>query len=207
LILIHGFWLDGSSWDALELEDATALTLPRGPHITLRDHVDAVVAAIDAAKAPVTLVAHSGGAAPAHAAVDMRPSKVARVFYVDAVPPGQGEVVNAQLPIVDGEIPLPDWSVFDAPDLVDLDREAFAARALPTPARVATDPQQLSDERRYDVPVTVICCEFSPEELQEWMAGGFAPELARIKDVSYVHLPTGHWPQFTRPRELAALLS
>lgn len=28
-------------------------------------------------------------------------------------------------------------------------------------------------------------------------------ELARIRDVEYVDLPTGHWPQFTRPAELA----
>jgi predicted metal-binding protein len=28
-------------------------------------------------------------------------------------------------------------------------------------------------------------------------------EFARIRDVEYVDLPTGHWPQFTRPEELA----
>ena len=27
-------------------------------------------------------------------------------------------------------------------------------------------------------------------------------ELAKIRDVDYVDLPTGHWPQFTRPEEL-----
>ena len=27
-------------------------------------------------------------------------------------------------------------------------------------------------------------------------------ELARIRDVGYVDLPTGHWPQFTKPAEL-----
>ena len=34
---------------------------------------------------------------------------------------------------------------------------------------------------------------------------GLAPlrELAKIRDVEYVDLPTGHWPQFTRPVELA----
>jgi hypothetical protein len=30
----------------------------------------------------------------------------------------------------------------------------------------------------------------------------YVRELAKIRDVSYVDLPTGHWPQFTRPREL-----
>ena len=34
---------------------------------------------------------------------------------------------------------------------------------------------------------------------------GLAPlrELAKIRDVEYVDLPTGHWPQFTRPADLA----
>jgi hypothetical protein len=67
---------------------------------------------------------------------------------------------------------------------------------------VATGPQQLSDERRYDVPITVIACEFPSEKLKEWMAAGHLEELARIRQVDFVDLPTGHWPQFTRPQEL-----
>jgi len=40
--------------------------------------------------------------------------------------------------------------------------------------------------------------------LHEWIAGGhpFVAELGRMKDVEYVDLPTGHWPQFTKPDEL-----
>jgi hypothetical protein len=52
------------------------------------------------------------------------------------------------------------------------------------------------------VPATVIACEFTAAMLREWMAAGHAAELARIRDVSCVDLPTGHWPQFTRPRDL-----
>ena len=70
--------------------------------------------------------------------------------------------------------------------------------------RVASDRQHLSDERRYDVPVTVIACEFSSAMIREWMEQDHPAvrELARIRDVDYVDLPTGHWPQFTRPAEL-----
>ena len=31
-------------------------------------------------------------------------------------------------------------------------------------------------------------------------------ELARVKDAELVHLPTGHWPQLTRPRDLAEVI-
>lgn len=223
LILIPGFWLDASSWDPVVpvLTEAGhrchALTLPGmratdsdRSRVTLRDHVDAVVKTIDAldpAEGRVVLVGHSGGGAVAHAATDARPDRVARVVYVDSGPLGAGAAINDQLPAADGEVPLPDWSAFEAEDLVDLDdalRAAFRARAIPTPVRVARDPQQLFDERRYDVPVTVIACEMPSAMLRDWVAQGhpYVAELARIHDVAYVDLPTGHWPQLTRPVDL-----
>ncbi len=63
------------------------------------------------------------------------------------------------------------------------------------------DPQQLSDERRYDIPVTVIATEFTSEMLRKWIEQGEEPvrEFTKIREVEYVDLPTGHWPQFTRP--------
>ena len=220
IILIPGLWLDGSSWDevAPALKQAGhrvhALTLPGyesadadRSSIRLRDHVDAVIAAVDEADGPVVLVGHSGGGAIAHAAADARPDRIARVVYVDAGPLGDGRAINDELPVVDGEIPLPDWSEFGEEDLRDLDdglRQAFRARALPSPKAVAYDPQALADQRRYDVPATIIACEFSSEQLREWIAQGhpYVAELAAMHDVEYIDLPTGHWPQFTRPAEL-----
>ena len=223
IILIPGFWLDASSWAEVvpALDQAGhrthALTLPGmeskdadRSEIALRDHVDAVVEVIDSldpADGKVVLVGHSGGGAVAHAAVDARPDRVSRVVYVDSGPLGDGGVINDELPSENGEIPLPDWAIFDDEDLVDLDdelRAAFRERAIPTPIHVASDPQRLSDERRYDVPVTIIACEFPSEMIRKWMEQGhpYVRELAKIHDVEYVDLPTGHWPQFTRPEDL-----
>jgi pimeloyl-ACP methyl ester carboxylesterase len=223
IILIPGFWLDASSWDEVvpALEKAGhrihPMTLPGlesrtadRSGITLRDHVDAVVAKVDALTAgggQVVLVGHSGGGTVAHAVVDARAERVARAVYVDSGPMAHGGASNEELPVVDGGVPLPDWSAFDDDDLRDLTDELqadFRARAIPTPARVARDPQQLSDERRYDVPVTVIACAFPSSEFKRYAEKGFPmlSELTRIRDVSYVELPTGHWPQFTKPREL-----
>src|ERR1700678_1081592 len=224
IILIPGFWLDASSWEevvpALERAGhrAHALTLPGmdskdadRSEITLRDHVDAVVEVIDSfdpAGGQVVLVGHSGGGAVAHAAGDAPPARGARVVYVDSGPLGDGGVITDELPAENGEVPLPDWPLFDDEDLVDLDdelRAVFRERAIPTPAHVTSDPQQLSDERRYDVPVTVIACEFPSAKLREWMEQGhpYVRELAKIREVDFVDLPTGHWPQFTRPEELS----
>jgi pimeloyl-ACP methyl ester carboxylesterase len=225
IILIPGLWLDASSWnDVFPVIEAAGhttypLTLPGmqsvdtdRSDITLRDHIDAVVAVIDSLGDGVVLVAHSGGALVAHGAVDARPDRVARVVYVDAVPVGDGGVINDELPTDNGDVPLPDWSLFEEADLVDLTdelRDRFRSRAIPSPVHVAQDPIHLTDERRYDVPVTVIACEFPSAQIQEWIGQGvpYVKELATIRDVQYVDLPTGHWPQFTKPTELGEAIT
>lgn len=222
IILIPGLWLDASSWEQVvpHLEQAGhrthPITLPGMESkdadrsgVTRSDCVDTIVAAIDAANGPIALVGHSMGAGLAHAAVDVRPDRVARAIYVGGFPDAEGS--SAEFSSVDGEIPLFAWSDFDEADLTDLDAEArarFEERAIPSPARMTSDPQRLSDERRYDVPVTVVCTEFSADRLREWIEDELEPvrELHRIGDVTYVDLPTGHWPQFTRPAELAQVI-
>lgn len=225
IILVPGFWLDASSWSTVTppLEAAghrvRPLTLPGlesvdadRTQIGLRDHIDAVVAEIDASEEPVVLVGHSGGGAIIYGAIDARPDRVVRGIYVDAGPLADGACINDELPAANGEIPLPDWSVFEEQDLVDLDdelRERFRARAVPQPQGVAVDKQRLSaDDRRLSVPATVIACEFSSEMLRGLMEQGhpYVAELTRLIDVEFVDLPTGHWPQFTKPAELGAVL-
>lgn len=223
VILVPGLWLDGTSWEKVipglvaAGHNARAVTLPGmvagadRSSITLHDHVDAVASEIDFSEGKVVLVGHSVGCGICHAAVDARPDRVARAIYVGGFPTGDGGQLGDDFPATNGEVPLPDWSVFGAEDLADLDdgaRDAFRARAIPSPAQVIKGPQRLSDERRYDVPVTAIATEYTSAMLQDWIAKDMAPvrEFAKIRDVEYVDLPTGHWPQFTRPDDLAAAI-
>jgi len=167
----------------------------------------AVAGAVAGAEQPVVLVVHSGAGAVASGVADRLPEGLRRIVYVDSGPLGEGGLINDELPAENGEIPLPDWSLFEEEDLVDLDddlRAAFRARAIPTPEHVATDRQRLGDERRYDVPVTIIACEFPSARVKEWVEQDHPAvrELARIREVAYIDLPTGHWPQFTRPAGL-----
>lgn len=222
VILIPGFWLDASSWQAVlpPLHEAGhtthPLTLPGlegrdadRAGITLQDHVDAVVAEIDRIDGPVALVGHSGGGPIAYAAADARPERVHRIVYVDAGPLSPGSPINDELPVEGDGIPLPDWGAFDEAELVGLDeaaREAFRERSVPQPVRVATDGQALHDERRHAIPSTIIATAMPGETLQQLVEQGhpYVAEFARLTDVEVVDLPTGHWPQFSRPEELGA---
>jgi pimeloyl-ACP methyl ester carboxylesterase len=224
IVLVPGFWLDASSWSEVTPPLIAAghrvhsLTLPglesrsaSRAGIGLRDHIDAVVAAVDAIEQKVVLVGHSGGGAIIHGVVDARPARIARAIYVDSGPLGEGGVINDDIPVEGDDAPLPPWEFFEDEDLIDLDedrRAAFRARAIPEPAAVTSDQQHLTDERRYDVPATVIACEVPSSVFRDAIAAGqpFVAELARIRDVDFVDLPTGHWPQFTKPNELASAI-
>ncbi|MFC7546984.1 alpha/beta fold hydrolase [Plantactinospora sp. GCM10030261] len=219
ILLIAGLWLDGSAWDEVvaPLERlghrATPLTLPGqgdgSTSATLDDQLAAVVAAVDAASGPVLVVGHSAAATLAWMAADARPERVARVVLVGGFPSADGEKYAAFFDLVDGVMPFPGWGPFEGPDSADLDEDArrrIASAAIPTPAGVAQGVVGLTDERRYDVPVTLVCPEFTPDQVREWIAAGELAELARAKHLDLVDIGSGHWPMFTRPAELARLL-
>lgn len=225
IILVPGFWLDASAWDAVApvLRDAghdvIALTLPGleshdvdRSNIGFADHVGAVVRAIDSTDGELVLVGHSGGGPIVHAAADARLERIARVIHVDTWPGTPGRCINDSMSVVNGEIPFPAWDEFDDEDLVDMDeaqRDSLRARAVPQPAKVATDLQVLVNEARHDLPTTVIACEFPSIQLREWMADGAESlrELSEMGNVTYMDVPTGHWPMFTKPAELSAAIN
>ena len=48
--------------------------------------------------------------------------------------------------------------------------------------------------------------QISPEQAREWIDSGEVPELAAATRLQLVDLDSGHWPMFSAPQELAALL-
>jgi pimeloyl-ACP methyl ester carboxylesterase len=220
ILLIGGLWLDGSAWDAVvpRLRDLghrpVPLTLPgqgaEPAQATLADQRAAVVAAVDAAAGRVLVVGHSAASTLAWMAADARPDSVARVAMIGGFPSSDGDAYASFFEVVDGVMPFPGWKAFEGADSADLDaqrRQAIETAAIPVPGAVAKGVVQLHDERRFDVPVTLICPEFSPAQAKEWVDGGEVPELSQARHVDYVDINSGHWPMFTRPVELASLLA
>ncbi|HWK77543.1 alpha/beta hydrolase [Microbacterium sp.] len=223
IILVPGLWLDASSWDdvvpALEAAGLhpVPVTLPgvgepaeTSAGIGMSEWVDAVVQQIDAASEPVVLVGHSGGGNVVWGAADARADRVARVIFVDTVPPPPESSIS-EFALVDGVIPFPGWDFFPDQDVYDLD-EQTRARTLPltrsVPAHVPTEPIQLSGAR-HTVPVTMLMGGMSAEELEseldQW--GAYGDEYRALRDVTVTKVGSGHWPQFSQPRRLGELIA
>jgi pimeloyl-ACP methyl ester carboxylesterase len=221
IVLVPGFWLGAWAWDevaaALRADghDVTALTLPGlesadadRSAITLSDHVDAICDAVTATGSPVVLAVHSGTGFAGYAASDRIPERIAAMVYVDSAP-GKG----AMDPDFDGvEKPLV-WEEIEEGENLDglseQQKETFRQRAVPVPGGVLRDAAVLTDDARLDIPSTVICTGFPSEQVKAyatehnpaWLGG-----LAELRDVTWIDLPTSHWPMWSRPRELAGII-
>ncbi|MEV5830975.1 alpha/beta hydrolase [Spirillospora sp. NPDC052242] len=177
----------------------------------------------------VVLVAHSGGAMAVTGAADRIPERVARIVYVDTgpMPSGMANIdfhepeARAELERRAAEdgggwlLPVPPFapgegSGEDAGDLAGLTEEHLAAlreRGTPQPFGTVTQPLERPDPLP-ETPRTLIATSI-PLEAVRAMAEGGHPVFAMMAGPGWTHrsLPTGHWPMFSRPRELAALLA
>ena len=220
IILVPGFWLGAWAWDEVAAalrsdgHDVTALTLPGlesadadRSAITMSDHVDAITDAVRAASAPVVLAVHSASGFSGYAASDRVPDRIAAMVYVDTAP-GKG----ALDPDLEGDKPLVWKEIEEEENLDGLSEEqleTFRRRAVPQPGGVMREGAVLQNDARRDVPTTLICTGFTSEQIKAyakehnpaWLGG-----LAELRDVTWLDLPTSHWPMWSRPQELAGII-
>lgn len=222
IILVPGFWLGAWAWDevaeALRADDhdVRAITLPGlesadadRSGIGFSDHVDAIVAAIEAAGSPVVLAIHSAAGFSGYAASDRVPERIAAMVYVDTAP-GVGaldpEFEGAEKPMVWAEIEEEE----NLDGLSEEQKQAFRQRAVPEPGGVIRESVDLTNDARRDIPSTMICTGFTAEQYQtyardhpEW---AFLAGIPELRNVTWVDLPTSHWPMWSRPQELARII-
>jgi pimeloyl-ACP methyl ester carboxylesterase len=221
IILVPGFWLGAWAWDEVadilraDGHDATALTLPGlesadadRSRITFRDHVDAIVAAVEAAPKPPVLVVHSASGFSGYAASDRVPERIAAMVYVDTAPG-----IGALDPDFEGNEKPMVWSDIEAEEnldgLSDQQKETFRRRAVPVPAGVIRQTVELTNDARRDIPSTLICTAFTAEQYQEYARDNppaFLAGIPELRNTTWIDLPTSHWPMWSMPKEIARII-
>lgn len=87
------------------------------------------------------------------------------------------------------------------------DMRLLRSRATPQPFGTYTRRLRLKNPAREGLPKLGILCSFSLAQVREMIAGG-SPLFRGFTgpEWGFVELPTGHWPMFSRPGDLAGLL-
>lgn len=222
IVLVHGAWvgewcwtpflpyLDGSG-RAVYTVTLTGHGTKRhrsSPEITLADHVDDVVAVVDThGLDEIVLVGHSYGGRVITAAFDRLADRVARIVYVDAHAPlahdaGQSPERIAAAEETGGMLPFSDEYAV-RPEHVGGDAGVawFTERLVP------------QSFKTFMVPITgelpaalskayVFCTGYGPSRFAEYAAGA-----RRADDWEYYELEADHWPMYSHPAELAAIVT
>ena len=220
IVLVPGFWLGGWAWDEVagllraDGHEVTALTLPglESAHvdrtsITLSNHVEAISEAVRTAGGPVVLAVHSGAGFSGYVASDRVPEQIAAMVYVDTapgIPPLDPDFEDAEKPLV--------WKDIEEEEnldgLSDEQKETFRNRAVPEPGGVLREKIELTNDTRLDIPSTVICTGYTSDQYKEAMKEGYSwlGGLNEVRNVTWVDLPTSHWPMWSCPKELAEII-
>jgi pimeloyl-ACP methyl ester carboxylesterase len=196
------------------------------PQVDLETHITDVVNLAEFEDLHnIVLLGHSYAAIVVTGAADRIPERISEVVYLDAgpfpsglrfietYPPEARTHVERQVDeLGDGwRLPMPPTDeLAQQASLEGLDDDqlrVMRSKATPQPFGTYTQPLELQNPAREELPKVGILCSFSLAQVQEMSASG--SPLAQAfsgPNWQFIELPTGHWPMFSTPDELAAAL-
>jgi pimeloyl-ACP methyl ester carboxylesterase len=202
---------------------------PAGPEVDLDTYIADVVNLMEAEDLrDVVLVGHSYAGHVITGVSDRVPERIALLAYLDAGPSPDGAAfMDLQPPAVRelierlvevaGEgwrVPLPSWEELEGVMGASLEglgqdeRDHMRAHATAQPLRTWTQPLSLKNPAREELPKLLITCSLPLDQVRQMIAADH-PWFAALAGPqwSFRELPTGHWPMFSVPEELASLLA
>jgi pimeloyl-ACP methyl ester carboxylesterase len=196
------------------------------PEVDLETHITDVVNLIEFEDLhDVVLLGHSYATLVVTGAADRMPERISQLVLVDIGPPRDGvTLIETFEPEARGQVelqveelgdgwrlPMPPWEELaeqgSLEGLGDEQRRLMRSRAVDQPFGTYTQPLRLENPTREALPKVGILCSFSLEQVQAMIASG-EPEFSELASPNwrFVELPTGHWPMFSRPDDLAGVL-
>jgi pimeloyl-ACP methyl ester carboxylesterase len=175
----------------------------------------------------VVLIGHSYGGIVITGVADRIPERLSLAAYLDAGPSPHGAAfLGSQSPAAtellerlvdqagDGwRLPMPTWEQLEGvmgaslEGLGSTERARMRAHATAQPFRTWTQPLSLQNPASQKLPKLLISCSIPLDQVRQMIADGH-PWFAALSgpEWSFLELPTGHWPMFSVPEQLAALL-
>ena len=196
------------------------------PEIDLETHITDVVNFIGFEDIrDVVLVGHSYGGLVVTGTADRVPERISQLVYLDTGPIPYGTALIETLPpearsyverrveeLGEGwRFPMPppeELAAFGSLEGLDDARlETLRSRAVDHPFGTFTQPLRLTNPAREGLPKVGILCSFSLEEVRAIVESDnhLFREMAS-PSWRFVELLTGHYPMFSRPEDLAAVL-
>jgi pimeloyl-ACP methyl ester carboxylesterase len=196
------------------------------PQVDLDTHITDVANLIEFEDLhDVVLLGHSYGGLVVTGAANRIPERISQLVYLDTAPLPDGAILLEKFPLEarerteDQVQELGEGWKFPTPPPEELANMAslegvdedhlrlLYSRATPQPFGTYTQPLQLKNPAREGLPKLGILCSFSLNQVQEMIANGnpLFREMAG-PNWRFVELPTGHWPMFSKPEDLAKLL-
>ncbi|MGH2637424.1 MAG: alpha/beta fold hydrolase [Actinomycetota bacterium] len=199
-----------------------------GPDVDLETHIADIAKVVEGeGLRDVILVGHSYGGLPVTGAADRIADRLSRVVYVDGGPAPDGtSYVDTMEPKVreiterhvteEGEgwkLPMPAWDELESVNgastagLDDDTKAQIRQRATDQPFATYTRAIHLTNPDREKLPHVLISCSFPLEQVKAMIASGH-PWFEELSGPqwSFAEVPTGHWPMFSAPDELAEAL-
>ena len=173
----------------------------------------------------VYLVGHSYAGVVITQVADKIPERLAKLIYVDSAPlPDDTALIDFNEPKElaadeksvaekgDGwQLPLPSWKELDQgdnlKDLTSKDKKHIEKLATPQPFNASRQKLSLKNKARRKLPKVVILTSFTATQAKEMIDSG-NPLFREMNDpnLTFIELPTGHYPMFSRPAELTKIL-
>jgi pimeloyl-ACP methyl ester carboxylesterase len=220
-ILVAGARLGAWAWDEVAADlrefghDVHPLTLSglaekQGVPAGQQTHVQDIVDEVERRELrDVVLVGHSYAGVPVGQAAERIGDRLRHVVFVDANVPVDGETFLSGWPSDEVRQSIAEnggfWPIVDAPHyagqgLTDEQIDRIVTGSTAHPGATLTEPAVLARPIG-ELPATYIKCLLDGDEFLPAVAEALKSDRWRL-----VEMNTGHWPMFSRPRELAGIL-